>query len=245
MASPRKDRILTADAKEILDAAKPSILGAAPRRGGYVQKAVASTAGNDTTSPITSQNEESVQMEGTSDKSCFCSSVTNQGSSFVQSVGYAGVDQHVSCQSGPPVESLYKKSNFSTTVDSTMDTSSAENASMLAIVISTVMLMASEYPRIPDEFLEYTKNYLECIKDGSEEGPPNIQGILKHIKYLRDNGLVRPMGEQSQQNVSAAGAEGVADSSETKTQKNPSYKKHQDRFRRQLPRLNKPKSTAL
>lgn len=82
-----------------------------------------------------------------------------------------------------------------------METASNENASMLAVAISTVMLMASEYPRIPDEYLEYTKNYLDCIKDQNQQNPPNIKGILKHINYLRDNGLVRPMGEESKEEI--------------------------------------------
>lgn len=81
-------------------------------------------------------------------------------------------------------------------MDSTADTA-GDRVSMLAIAISCVMLMASEYPRIPDEYLEHTKNYLDCIKDETEGHPPNIQGILKHINYLRDNGLVRPIGEES------------------------------------------------
>lgn len=239
--SPRKDRILTADAKEILDAAKPSILGASPRRGNYVQKATGYSVATDISRASQTQLEPGAKPESTRrEQGCPCQSVTEQESTFMKSVAY-GVDRAASCQE-PPVESLFKKSNFSTAVDSAMDTSSAENASMLAIAISTVMLMASEYPKIPDEYLEYTKNYLECIKDGSEQGPPNIQGILKHIKYLRESGLVRPMGEESKPNITTTGAEGIAEGTTERTERSPRYRRYQGRLRRsQEPELYKPK----
>lgn len=118
----------------------------------------------------------------------------------VSSVAY-GADRN-SCQAAP-VDALYRRSNYSAgCMDSAMGLGpSNENTSMLAIAISTVMLMASEYPRIPDEYLEYTKDYLDCIKDENEQNPPNVAGILKHINYLLDNGLVRPIGEESKEEI--------------------------------------------
>lgn len=147
------------------------------------------------------------------------------------------------------MESLYKKSNFSTGgIDSAMGVGIPnDNTSMLAIAISTVMLMASEYPRIPDEYLEYTKDYLDCIKDENEQNPPNVNGILKHINYLRDNGLVRPIGEESKEAIPEAeaprGSVGIAEGAEggeaaeeptEGAQRSPrvrGYRRHQERLR--------------
>lgn len=209
-SSTRKDRILSADAKEILEAAKPSILSATPRRGGY-------TSNHDTSTP-TEEFGKNIQAESTRNKGCPCGSIMEKESTFMGSVAY-GIDQTSSC---PAQASLpYKKSNFTT-----MDSFTAENASMLAIAISTVMLMASEYPRIPDEYLEYTKNYLECITHGSESQPLNIHGILQHISYLRENGLVRPMGEES--NSELRGGEKITENEEKgKAERSPRYKKQE------------------
>lgn len=253
MDNSRKDRIQSADAKAILDAAKPNIFEGSPRRGGYVPQAYnygaqqVQSVGNNTTSSLSqSKFEENIKAESTIKKGCPCRSIMEQESAFMESFAYGIPDLSPSCQQqqqqGPPLESLYKKSNFSTAANSAMDTSSNETSSLLAVAISTVMLMASEYPRIPDEYLEYTKNYLDCIKDGNEQHPPNIEGILKHIKYLRENGLVRPIGEESKIDVvEDRGAEGIEPTAEEENPEEPpapgrsprfnkNYRKYQNRL---------------
>lgn len=60
---------------------------------------------------------------------------------------------------------------------------SEDNIQMLQIVISTTLLLASDL-KVPCVHLEWTRYYLECIKDEYGNRPPNIQGILNHIRYV-------------------------------------------------------------
>lgn len=55
---------------------------------------------------------------------------------------------------------------------------------ILAIVITTVMLLAVGYNDISKSHLRWTFSYLSCIKDETAHIPPNIKGILNHLKML-------------------------------------------------------------
>lgn len=71
---------------------------------------------------------------------------------------------------------------------------------MLAVTISCVMLMASE-SKVPEQHMKWAENYLKCIKTDDGNHPPNIQGILNHIRYLRE-----PGGNKSRESVRSSGS---------------------------------------
>ncbi|XP_060524570.1 uncharacterized protein LOC132700981 [Cylas formicarius] len=77
---------------------------------------------------------------------------------------------------------------------------------LLAIAISTVMLLAKEYDQIGANHLNWTYSYLSCIQDHRGEYPPNIKRLLNYMKLLfsdtpafsKDNYEV---GEQKKEHV--------------------------------------------
>ncbi|KAF2880038.1 hypothetical protein ILUMI_26159 [Ignelater luminosus] len=66
------------------------------------------------------------------------------------------------------------------------DTESFGANDVLAVTISCVMLMASDVPDIPEEYLKWAEDYLACIRDLKGNYPYNVKGILNYIRYLRD-----------------------------------------------------------
>ncbi|KAF5278481.1 hypothetical protein FQA39_LY05970 [Lamprigera yunnana] len=58
---------------------------------------------------------------------------------------------------------------------------------ILAATISCVMMMAIGAHDIPEESLIWADNYLSRIKNVNGEYPPNVMGILNHIKSLRSD----------------------------------------------------------
>ncbi|KAJ3642335.1 hypothetical protein Zmor_025131 [Zophobas morio] len=59
---------------------------------------------------------------------------------------------------------------------------------MFGVTISTLMMMASKQPDIPKNYMVWTKQCLECIRDDFGNHPPNVQGILNHIRFLDKSG---------------------------------------------------------
>lgn len=182
------------------------------------------------------QFDNSVPADSTR-KGCLCKSLTEQESlSFKPNVVSSGVEQQQEAAASSQDETQPDKESVLSTKasGSTIEKLSDENStSMLAIVISAVMLMASDCPRIPDEYLEYTKNYLECFTDSDGQLPHNIKGILNYIQYLRENGMVRPIGEESQHDI-PRGSVGIAEEEEEESKTGRSShlpKQHKEKLR--------------
>lgn len=78
--SARRDRIMSTDARDILDSAKPSIMDAAPRRGGYKQQSTSPIRTGDaaTQSSKTPADNQEDQKRG-----CPCKSIMEQESMFM------------------------------------------------------------------------------------------------------------------------------------------------------------------
>lgn len=57
-----------------------------------------------------------------------------------------------------------------------------DTVDILAIVVTTLMLLAVNYGEISSNHLRWTYSYLSCIKDENGRTPPNIKGIMNHIK---------------------------------------------------------------
>lgn len=57
---------------------------------------------------------------------------------------------------------------------------------ILSIVISTIMLLSVGYKDITKDHLRWTLSYLECVKDELGNYPPNVRGIMNHIKVIDD-----------------------------------------------------------
>ncbi|XP_057663910.1 uncharacterized protein LOC130898545 [Diorhabda carinulata] len=53
---------------------------------------------------------------------------------------------------------------------------------LLAITISTIMLLAAGHDSIPIEHQRWTLSYLENIRDEFGNNPPNVTGIINHLK---------------------------------------------------------------
>lgn len=71
-----------------------------------------------------------------------------------------------------------------------------DSVSMLSIVISTVLLMATD-SKIPCVHVDLTQKYLNCIRDEYGNHPPNVQGILNHIRYLMGEREEKPKSKKS------------------------------------------------
>lgn len=81
MTAPnRKDRLLSTDAREILNVTNPSIYDAAPRKGGYVNQQPPQMEGATTQTSKTRSKEED---DDDSQKGCPCKSIMEQQSDFV------------------------------------------------------------------------------------------------------------------------------------------------------------------
>ncbi|XP_017777426.1 PREDICTED: uncharacterized protein LOC108563303 [Nicrophorus vespilloides] len=52
---------------------------------------------------------------------------------------------------------------------------------MTSMLISTVMMLASDNP-VPDEYIDATVAFLECVTDDDANTPPNAQSLLNHIE---------------------------------------------------------------
>lgn len=68
-----------------------------------------------------------------------------------------------------------------------------DTLNMLAVTISTIMMMAAQVNDIEDVYLDWATKYLNCIVDEEDEDfnrPPNVQGILNHILFLKMGGKV-------------------------------------------------------
>ncbi|KAJ8920129.1 hypothetical protein NQ315_011786 [Exocentrus adspersus] len=63
-----------------------------------------------------------------------------------------------------------------------------DSMTILSMAVSTIMLLAAGHRDIPREHLLWTLSYLECVKDDYGFAPPNVQGVLNHIRLL-DNTL--------------------------------------------------------
>lgn len=79
-------------------------------------------------------------------------------------------------------------SNWSLRGDMSADTVQApdplkDTKEMLTVALSTVMVLATE-GQPTNTMLKWTIKYLNCIKDEFGVTPPNIRGILNHIKHL-------------------------------------------------------------
>lgn len=81
------------------------------------------------------------------------------------------------------------RSTFNTGNDSDLEMTNIQldSLNMLAVTISCVMLMAAE-ANVPEQHMKWAETYLKCIKTEEDNHPPNIQGILNHIRYLREPG---------------------------------------------------------
>ncbi|XP_072377433.1 uncharacterized protein [Diabrotica undecimpunctata] len=55
---------------------------------------------------------------------------------------------------------------------------------LLAITLSTVMLLAAGHAEIPKEHQRWTLSYLENVRDQFGNNPPNVRGIINHMKML-------------------------------------------------------------
>lgn len=77
-----------------------------------------------------------------------------------------------------------------------------DSITMLTTVISTILLMATD-SKIPCVHLDWTQKYLNCIKDENGNHPPNVQGILNHMRYILGE---REEKEKSSENVSKKGS---------------------------------------
>ncbi|KAJ8942759.1 hypothetical protein NQ314_009970 [Rhamnusium bicolor] len=62
-----------------------------------------------------------------------------------------------------------------------------DSLTILAITITTIMLMAAKHSDIPKEHLRWALSYLECVKDEYGNAPPNVRGIMNNIKLLDDS----------------------------------------------------------
>lgn len=51
-----------------------------------------------------------------------------------------------------------------------------DSIDILAIVVTTVMLLAAGYGEIPKNHLRWTLSYLECVQDEYGNSPPNVRG---------------------------------------------------------------------
>lgn len=58
---------------------------------------------------------------------------------------------------------------------------------ILAIVVTTILLMTADYKDISKNHFTWTLSYLSCIKDECGRTPPNVRGIINHIKMLDPN----------------------------------------------------------
>lgn len=103
-------------------------------------------------------------------------------SSMSNLTGYVSREQRIKkvLQSSPWIffDDYSDLSKVSSPVQDTID--------ILAIVVTTVMLLAADYNDISNNHLRWTYSYLSCIKDESGHTPPNIKGIMNHIK-LKNN----------------------------------------------------------
>uniref|UniRef100_A0A6P7F5D7 Uncharacterized protein LOC114326486 n=1 Tax=Diabrotica virgifera virgifera TaxID=50390 RepID=A0A6P7F5D7_DIAVI len=55
---------------------------------------------------------------------------------------------------------------------------------LLAITLSTVMLLAAGHAEIPKEHQRWTLSYLENVRDQFGNNPPNVRGIINHMNML-------------------------------------------------------------
>lgn len=90
-----------------------------------------------------------------------------------------------------------------------------DSITMLSIVISTVLLMATD-SKIPCIHLDWTKKYLNCIKDEYGNHPPNVQGILNHIRLLSGEREEKRSCDQTSDNKSVP-SKGSQESSRVRT----------------------------
>lgn len=60
-----------------------------------------------------------------------------------------------------------------------------DTINMLAVTVSCVMLMAADL-KVPEDYLVWSQNYLQCIKDDEGTNPPNVQGLLSEIIKRQD-----------------------------------------------------------
>ncbi|XP_023013461.1 uncharacterized protein [Leptinotarsa decemlineata] len=58
---------------------------------------------------------------------------------------------------------------------------------MLAISITTIMLLAAGHKDISKDHLRWTLSYLECVRDEFGCNPPNVTGIINHIRMIDGN----------------------------------------------------------
>lgn len=58
---------------------------------------------------------------------------------------------------------------------------------LLNVTITTVILLASGIFDIPIEYYLYTELYLLSIRDEFYDSPPNIENLIKHMRYIRQN----------------------------------------------------------
>ncbi|XP_066252318.1 uncharacterized protein [Euwallacea similis] len=59
-----------------------------------------------------------------------------------------------------------------------------DSVEMLAMAISIIMLLSRGYDGITDTQYKWLISYLKCIRDEFGRTPPNVQGVLNHIKEV-------------------------------------------------------------
>lgn len=79
--SVQRDRLISIDAKNILDSAKPSILVASPRRGGYVPQKEGSPQNKTATAHLQTPIQDDVMENHTN--GCPCKSLMEKESTFM------------------------------------------------------------------------------------------------------------------------------------------------------------------
>lgn len=65
---------------------------------------------------------------------------------------------------------------------------------MLGVTISSIILMAANHS-LSKEHIEWTKHCLESIRDDFGNHPPNVQGILNHMKTIQPAAEAEAEGE--------------------------------------------------
>lgn len=177
---------------DLLNSTNPEIFDTRPRRGNYMQHDDSNAQGLDCECPATSSWACPKDV---------CST-TSIGSTHSRSSRYPrGFEKNFPKAPKPAISREYRLNKsmtnmaFDTPPGSDDEGHTAyspgdDHKLMLATTVSTVMLMASGYGNIPQEHLNWTEQYLECVKDSEEKYPYNILGILNHIMLLRQQNKV-------------------------------------------------------
>lgn len=182
--------------EDTLNSTNPDIFDISPRAGGFIK--------------VLSPKSQDYMSHGSlvsKPKICHCKSkmryviiqkILNFARStfFISSMGSFESDQNLSGkfdQSSLQASRTKIDSNWSVTQieepDLVLGISDPvyDTMNLLATTISCVMLLASGVNNMPEDYLIWTEQYLECIKNPDGRHPPNILGILNHIQLLKQS----------------------------------------------------------